>query len=150
MAPPTRMPRKHMTDQESGLRSKRSLFSLIGSLPTLISDLIKAELERLKNEISAKAKAAGIGIAFFAVAALFGFFAVATLVAAAVLGIAVALPAWLSALIVAAALLIIAGILALVGASRMKASSPPTPDETIGSVKKDVQVITGTGKRGES
>ena len=49
-------------------------------------------------------KAAGIGVAFFAVAALFGFFALATLVAAAVLGIAVALPAWLSALIVAAAL----------------------------------------------
>ena len=139
-----------MIDQEPERRPQRSLFSLIGSLPTLISDLIKAELDRLKNEISAKAKAAGIGLAFFAVAGLFGFFALATLLAAAVLGIAVALPAWLSALIVAVALLIIAGILALVGVSRLKAGSPPTPVETIGSVKKDVSVITGTAKRGES
>jgi MFS family permease len=145
-----RMPLKHMIDQEPELRPKRSLFSLIGSLPTLISDLIKAELERFKNEMSAKAKAAGIGLAFFAVAALFGFFALATLIAAAVLGIAVALPAWLSALIVAVALLIVAGILALVGVSRLKAGSPPKPVETIGSVKKDVSVITGTVKRGES
>jgi hypothetical protein len=139
-----------MIDQEPELRSKRSLFSLIGSLPTLISDLIKAELERLKDEISAKAKAAGIGLAFFAVAGVFGFFATGTLVAAAVLGIAVALPAWLSALIVAVALLIIAGILAFVGVSRLKAGSPPKPVETIGSVKKDVRVITGTAKRGGS
>lgn len=139
-----------MIDQESELRPKRSLFSLIGSLPTLISDLIKAELERLKDEISAKAKAAGIGLAFFAVAALFGFFALGTFIAAAVLGIAVALPAWLSAIIVAVALLIVAGILAYVGVSKLKAGSPPTPVETIGSVKKDVRVITGTVKRGES
>lgn len=139
-----------MIDQEPERRPQRSLFSLIGSLPTLISDLIKAELDRLKNEISAKAKAAGIGLAFFVVAGLFGFFALATLLAAAVLGIAVALPAWLAALIVAVALLIIAGILALVGVSRLKAGSPPTPVETIGSVKKDVSVITGTAKRGGS
>lgn len=139
-----------MIDQEPELRPKRSLLSLIGSLPTLISDLIKAELDRLKNEISAKAKAVGIGLAFFTVAGVFGFFALATLLAAAVLGIAVALPAWLAAIIVGVALLIIAGILALVGVSQLKAGSSPAPSETIGSVKKDVSVITGTAKRGGS
>ena len=128
-----------MIDHEPDARPKRSLFSLIGSLPTLISDLIKAEIERFKNEISAKAKAVGLGVAFFAVAGVFGFFALATLIAAAVLGIAVALPAWLSALIVAVVLLIVAGILAYLGLSKLKAGSPPTPVETIGSVKKDVK-----------
>ena len=120
-----------MIDHEPDARPKRSLFSLIGSLPTLISDLIKAEIERFKNEISAKAKAVGLGVAFFAVAGVFGFFALATLIAAAVLGIAVALPAWLSALIVAVVLLIVAGILAYLGLSKLKAGSPPTPVETI-------------------
>jgi cytochrome c biogenesis protein CcdA len=139
-----------MIDLEPEARSKRSLFSLIGSLPTLISDLIKAELERFKAELATKLKAAGIGVAFFAVAAAFGFFALATFVAAAVLGIAVALPAWLSALIVAVALLIIAGVLAYLGVVKLRAGSPPTPVETIGSVKQDVRVITGTAKRGES
>jgi MFS family permease len=145
-----RRPHTHMIEDQPQARSKRSLFSLIGSLPTLISELIKAELERFKDELTAKLKAAGIGAAFFAVAAVFGFFALATLIAAAVLGIAVALPAWLSALIVAVALLIVAGILAYLGVSKLKAGAPPTPVETIGSVKKDVRVITGTAKRGGS
>ncbi|MEO7006524.1 MAG: phage holin family protein [Terrimesophilobacter sp.] len=138
-----------MIDQQDA-RAKRSLFSLIGSLPTLISDLIKAELDQFKTEISTKAKAVGIGLASLVVASVFGFFAVATLIAAAVLGIAVALPAWLAALIVAVALLIVAGIVAFLGVSKLKAGSPPTPTDTIGSVKKDVRVITGTVKRGES
>ena len=94
-----------MTDPSFEARPKRSLFGLIGSLPGLISDLIRAELDRLKDELATKAKAAGIGVAIFAAAALFGFFALAVLLAAAVLGIAVALPAWLAALIVGAALL---------------------------------------------
>lgn len=145
-----RPPLTRMIDAESQARPKRSLFSLIGSLPTLISELIKAELERFKEELTAKMKAAGIGAAFFAVAAVFGFFALATFIAAAVLGIAVALPAWLSALIVAVVLLIIAGVLAYLGVTKLKAGAPPTPVETIGSVKQDVRVITGTVKRGGS
>ena len=137
-----------MTDPSFEARPKRSLFGLIGSLPGLISDLIRAELDRLKDEIATKAKAAGIGVALFAAAALFGFFALAVLLAAAILGIAVALPAWLAALIVGAVLLIIAGVLAFVGMKRFQAGTPPTPQDTIGSVKQDVRVLTGKEKRG--
>ena len=133
-----------MTDPSFEARPKRSLFGLIGSLPGLISDLIRAELDRLKDEIATKAKAAGIGVALFAAAALFGFFALAVLLAAAILGIAVALPAWLPG----ALLLIITAILAFVGIKRFQAGTPPTPQDTIGSVKQDVRVLTGKEKRG--
>ena len=77
----------------------------------------------------------------------FAFFAVAVLVAAAVLGIAEALPAWLAALIVAVALLVITGILAGIGVAQLKRGVPPTPTRTILSVKKDVDAVRGIGKR---
>jgi MFS family permease len=136
-----------MTDSNFEARPKRSLFGLIGSLPGLISDLIRAEVDRLKDEIATKLKAAGIGLAIFAVAALFGFFALAVLLAAAILGIAVALPAWLAALIGGVVLLIITGILAFLGMKKLQAGTPPTPENTISSVKQDVRVLTGKEKR---
>ncbi len=127
--------------------SKRSLFALIADLPRLLGDLVRAEIEQLKAEIVGKVKHAGIGIGLFAAAGFFAFFALAVLIAAAILGIAVALPAWLAALIVAAALLLITGILAGIGMLHVKRGIPPTPIETIHSVKQDVNAIKGIGKR---
>lgn len=125
---------------------KRSLFKLIGDLPGHLTDLIRSELEQLKNEIIGKIKHAGIGIGLFAAAALFGFFAFAVLLAAAVLGLAVALPAWAAALIVGGALLLITIVLALIGLAQVKRGVPPTPTTTIESVKDDVDAIRGVGK----
>jgi hypothetical protein len=127
---------------------KRSIFTLIADIPGLLVELIKAELQQLKDEMAAKLKAAGIGIGLFVGAALFGFFALAVLITTAILGIAVALPGWLAALIVGVALLVITGILAALGTSSVKKGVPPAPTETIKSVKKDVHAIKGIGKRG--
>ncbi len=122
---------------------RRSLFSLIGSLPGLISELIKAEIEQAKAELSIKLKQLGVGAGFLAVAAAFGFFALGVLVAAAILGLAVVLPGWAAALIVAGLLLIIMAILGLVGVRKLKQGSPPTPTETMQSVRRDVDAIKG-------
>ena len=126
---------------------KRSLFTLIADLPRLFGDLVRAELEQLKDEIVGKIKHAGIGVGLFAAAGFFAFFAFAVLIAAAILGIAEGLPGWLAALIVAAALLIITGILAAIAVTQVKRGVPPTPTETINSVKQDVNAIRGIGKR---
>lgn len=129
-------------------QKRRSLFALIGDLPRLLVDLIRGELDSLKNEIVEKLKHAGIGIGLFVGAGVFAFFAIGVLLAAAVLGIATALPAWLAALIVAAALLLITLILVLAGVANLKKGVPPAPTETIESVKKDINAIKGVGKRG--
>lgn len=130
---------------------KRSLFSLIGDLPGLLMDLVRSEIEQLKQELISKAKHAGIGIGLLVVASAFLFFALGVFIAAAVLGLATVLPAWAAALIVAGAILIIGIVLILVGVSQLKRGNP-TPEETIKSVQKDVNTITGigTGKRAES
>jgi hypothetical protein len=69
------------------------------------------------------------------------------LTAAAILGLAVVLPAWAAALIVAGILLL--GVLGFVlaGLAQLK-KGDPEPTETITSVRRDVRAIKGTGRRG--
>jgi hypothetical protein len=130
-----------------GAKPKRSLFSLIADLPTLLVDLLRSEIDSLKAEIAAKLKSAGIGVGFLVGAATFAFFAVLVLIAAGVLGLATVLPAWAAALIVGGGILVIAVILALIGVSTLKKGVPPAPIETMKSLKKDVLAIQGIGKR---
>ncbi|MFB2579984.1 phage holin family protein [Herbiconiux sp. P15] len=132
--------------EERDKRARRSLVSLFAELPTLVIQLLKDELENLKRELTARLAKLGIGIGLFVAAALFAFFALATLIAAAVLGIATALPAWLAALIVGVALLLLAGILALIGMSSVKKGLPPVPEEALTSIKKDINTVKGLGQ----
>ena len=129
---------------------KRSLFRLIGDLPTLLMDLVRGEIESFKQELLDKLKHAGVGIGLLVGAATFAFFALLVLIAAAVLGLATVLPAWASALIIGGGVLLIAVILALVGVASLKKGVPPAPTETIKSIKKDVRAIKGIGKRANS
>lgn len=138
-----------MSEKSATRTEKRSLFGLILSLPTLVIELVKSELEQLKNELLRKLKHAGIGIGFLTVAAVFALFAAGALTTAAILGLAVVLPAWLSALIVAGVLVIVVIIFVLLGINQLKKTNPE-PTETISSVKRDVRVIKGTTKRGNS
>jgi ABC-type transport system involved in multi-copper enzyme maturation permease subunit len=126
---------------------RRSIFRLIGDLPGALMALVRAELDSLKSEIAGKLKAAGIGIGLLAGAALFAFFLVCVLIAAAILGLATALPGWAAALIVAGLLLIITVVLALLGIGSLKKGVPPAPTETVKSIQKDVNAIKGIGKK---
>ena len=130
--------------------ARKSLFALIADLPRLVIGQVKNEIEQLKSEMIAKLKHAGIGVGLFAGAAFFGFFLFAVLIAAAILGFATIMPGWTAALIVAAILLVIVLVLVLVGMRQVKQGVPPAPTETIKSVKKDVNVIKGVGKRENS
>lgn len=130
-----------------GPAPKRSLFALIGDVPRLIIGLFRQEIESFKQELIAKAKAAGIGIGLLGAAAAFLFFMLGVLVAAAILGLATVLPAWLAALIVAGGLLVIAVILLLAGIATIRRGMPPAPTMTIESIKDDVRVIKGIGGR---
>ncbi|MGN6128405.1 MAG: phage holin family protein [Humibacter sp.] len=126
-------------------RDRRSLIQLLRELPGLVVALLKAELAQLKAELIRKAINVGTGVGLFLVAGFLLFFMFGTLVAAAVLGIAVALPAWAAALIVAAGLLILAAIAGLIGVLVFRRGMPPAPTETIESIKQDVNAVKGLG-----
>jgi predicted phage tail protein len=135
-----------VTDTDSRDARKKSLGQLIADVPTLVGQLIRDELDQIKKELVGKLKALGIGVGLFAAAAFFGFFLFAVLLTAAILGLSVVFPGWLSALIVAGVLLVIIVVLVLVGLSRVKRGVPPMPEDSIKSVKNDVRAIKGMGK----
>lgn len=130
----------------TGKTKKRSLFSLIGSIPTQLTELVRSEIEQFKAELIRKLKHAGIGVGFFAIAVVIAVFAIGVFTAAAIMGLSVVLPAWLSALIVGFVLLVLTGVFVLLGINQLKKGNPE-PKETIESVRKDVRVIKGTAKR---
>lgn len=115
------------------------LAELVRQLSEQTSRLARQEVELAKAELGAKGKQAGIGAGMFGGAGAFGFYAFGALVAAAVLGLATAVTAWLAALIVAAVLAAIAGWLALQGRRRVQRATPPVPEQATESVKEDVE-----------
>ena len=136
-----------MTDRERAESARaKSLGQLVSDLPKLVVGLLKAEAAHLRAEFAEKAKYAGVGIGLLIGAALLAFYALGVLIAAAILGIAVALPGWAAALIVFGALVIIAVVLALIGVRSFKKMDGVAPSQTIDSVKLDADALKGLGK----
>lgn len=118
-----------------------STVQLVERLSEQTATLVKTEIHDALDEVKTKGTRFGIGIGVSGVGALLLLFGLATLVAAAVLGLATAVSGWLAALIVAAALLIVGGGAAVVGAMRAKRAVPPAPEATARSVQADVATV---------
>jgi uncharacterized membrane protein YqjE len=116
-----------------------SLGTLVSDLSTQIPELIRAEMRLAQAEVAEKGKRAGIGIGMFSAAGLLAFFGLGVLLAAFVLLLDLVLPAWAAALIVAVVLFAGAGVAALVGKKKVQEALPPVPEESVESVKEDVQ-----------
>lgn len=103
--------------------------------------LIRQELALARLEVTDKVKHAGIGVGLLAGAGFVAFFGMATLIAMLVLVLATALEPWLAALIVAVALLALAGSMAVIARGQIKRATPAAPQQTIESVKADVEEV---------
>jgi hypothetical protein len=133
------------TEDRSRLRDK-SLGSLIGRLPELISRLIRGEIQHAKDEMSVKLKAAGVGVGMLVGAAILGIIFLQIMLAAAIIALSLILPAWASALIVGGVVLVIVIVLALLGLKALKKGVPPVPTATVENVKSDIRAIKGEGE----
>lgn len=126
----------------------RPVAELMRELSDQTVTLVRQELDLAKAELSEKGKRAGLGAGMFGGAAFVGVFSFGALTACAILALALAVKGWLAALIVAAVLGAIAGILALSGVMNVKRGVPPTPEQTIESVKEDVEMTKLRAKEG--
>lgn len=126
--------------------SETSLRELVRQMSEDSSRLIRSEIRLAQAEMSAKAKDVGIGIGGFSVAGLLAFFGIAVLLAAAVIGLAKAVPAWLAAVIIGVVLLLIAGITALFARRKVAQAAPPVPERTVQTIKQDVKEIKERAK----
>jgi Putative Actinobacterial Holin-X, holin superfamily III len=127
-------------------RDERSVAELTKQLSEQATTLARKEVELAKAEMTLKAKRLGFGAGAFGAAGLIGVLALAAVTAAAILGLAEALDAWLAALIVAVVYAVVAGVLALVGRSRVQAGTPPLPERAIESSKEDVEAAKRSAK----
>ena len=121
-------------------RSDDSLFTLVGEIPELVRNLVVAEVDSAKGWLKRTAKDAGIGAGWIVAALFFLFWSVAALGAFVIIGLSSWWPAWLSALVVFVALVLIAVVLALLGVLRFrKVSKTQNPVQSIALDVKEVR-----------
>jgi uncharacterized membrane protein YqjE len=124
----------------------KSTAELVRDLTDQMSRLARTEVTLAVREMKSKAKHAGVGAAFAGAGGLFAFYGGGVLVAACVLLLALALPAWAAALIVAAALFAIAGIAVLMARKQLRQSAP-MPSPAVESAKEDIHAVKEATKQ---
>jgi uncharacterized membrane protein YqjE len=117
----------------------RSMGELLKQLSQETTQLVHQELELAKAELQQKGKQAGAGAGMFGGAGALGLAALGALTACFILALNAIMPAWLAALLVAVVYGIIAYVLVKQGQAKLKAASPPVPEQTIETVKEDVE-----------
>jgi hypothetical protein len=121
--------------------SEASAAELVKHLTEQVSRLIRDELRLAEYEMTRKAKRMGRGAGMFGGSGLVALYGIGCLLAAAIIGLASVVPAWAAALIVGGALLVIAGVTALMGKTQVSKAVPPVPEQAVQSVKADVEEI---------
>jgi Putative Actinobacterial Holin-X, holin superfamily III len=125
-------------DDPGDLR-ERPLGELLRQLSEETTRLVHQELELAKAELAQKGRQAGLGAGLFGAAGAVGLLAAAALTACFILALNAVTPAWLAALIVAVVYAAAAAVLAMRGREQVKRAVPPVPEQTIETVKEDVQ-----------
>src|SRR3954451_14941781 len=92
-----------------------SLGQLTGRMSEQASRLVREELALAQVEAKQKAKRLGLAAGMFGASGMLAFLGLAVAIAAAVLGLATVMSAWLGAGAVGAALILIAGVLVVSG-----------------------------------
>jgi Putative Actinobacterial Holin-X, holin superfamily III len=118
---------------------EQSMGELFKQLSDELSTLVRQELRLAQAEMTEKGKRAGIGAGIVGGAGLVGVMAFGTLTACVVAALAEAMDVWLAALIVTVVYAAVAGVLALQGRERIQQATPPVPEQTVDTVKEDVQ-----------
>jgi len=117
----------------------RSMGDLLKQLSQETTTLVKQELDLAKAEMAEKGKHAGKGIGLFSGAGLFGLGAFLALTAAIIAGLSEAMDVWLAALIVTVVYGVVAAVLAKSGQSQIKEATPAAPEQTVETLKEDVE-----------
>jgi Putative Actinobacterial Holin-X, holin superfamily III len=121
---------------------------LVKQLSEQTSRLVRQEVELAKAELSVKGKQVGAGAGLFGGAGVAGLYALGALTAAMIAGLGEVVAVWLAALIVAVLWAAVAGVMALVGKGRVEAGTPPVPEQSVDSVKEDLQWAKTSVQRG--
>ena len=126
-------------DETSTDRRDQPLGEVARDLTRDLSLLVRQEVELAKAEMAQKGRIAAPGLGMLGGAGVVALAAAGALTAFLILVLAIFLPEWLSALIVGAVLAGIAFVLARQGKERVEEAGKPVPEQTIETVKEDVE-----------
>lgn len=119
----------------------RPVGELMQELSQQTATLVRQELQLAQLEMKEKGKRAGIGAGLFGGAGIIALYGGGALIAAIILVLATAVEPWVAALIAAAVLFAVAGILALTGKKQVEQATPAAPEQAIASTKQDIDVV---------
>ncbi len=129
-------PQVHHAGQEQ-LRDE-SVGQLLGDLSRDMSTLVRQEIQLARVELSGKAAELGRPIGMIAGAVLAGLLTLGALTAFLIILFDLGMPTWAAALVVTLIWAIVAAALASTGRARLREFTP-TPEQTIDTLKEDVQ-----------
>ena len=123
--------------------SDRSVGEIFNALRPRLQELVNKQIELARAELTPVGKQAGIAVGLLVVGAVFlllflGFF-FATMAASM---IAIGFPTWVAIGIVTVILLLIGGVLAGLGASRLR-TLDPKPRRTIAALQQNINWVKG-------
>lgn len=112
-----------------------------------LSQLVRDEMRLAQAEMTEKGKRFGKGGGLFGGAGLVGVLTLQALVATVIAALSLAMDVWVAALIVTGVLAAITALMAALGKQQISKASPPTPEQTMDSVKADVAEIKEKAQR---
>jgi len=128
-----------MTELNDNSQRDRPVGELFKQLSDEVTTLVHKEIELAKTEMLEKGKTAGLGAGMFGGAAVVGLLALGALTTCFILALDPAVAGWLAALIVALVYAAVATMLAVLAKNKTQEATPPVPEQTVESVKEDVQ-----------
>ena len=123
---------------ENELR-ERPIGEVAKSLTSDLSLLLRQEIDLAKAEMAEKGRRAAPGLGMFGGAGIVALCAAGALTAFLILVFSTFLPDWAAALVVGAVLATVAYVLIQQGKERVADVGPPVPEQTIETVKEDVE-----------
>jgi hypothetical protein len=141
-----------MTDTRERLDATRqpSTAELVSQLSAQVSTLVRDELALARVEMTEKGKRAGKGAGLLGGGGVLALYGVGALLFTIGAALALAMPAWLAALIVTVVLFAAAGVAALLGKKQVQQAVPPAPTAAVDSTKRDVQTVKTAVQEGRS
>jgi hypothetical protein len=118
---------------------ERPLGEVAKELTSDLSLLVRQEIELAKAEMAQKGRTAAPGLGMFGGAGIVALCAAGAITAFLVLVFSLFLPDWAAALIVGAVLAALAYVLIRQGKERVAEAGKPVPEQTIETVKEDVE-----------
>ena len=119
---------------------ERSAAAILQDVVGDLQDIVHSEIRLVKAEAAEKTRQVSKGGAMFGAAAVAGLLGGMAMVAAIVAALALWLPVWGAALAVAVLLGVAALVLYISGRSKM-ASFTPVPEQTVETIKEDVEWV---------